>query len=70
MFGVIGGLILLVAVAVYSAVLIGKKTDERVLKLLNEDSVDTPIQVRFPEDVLRPRERADRAKVRVGKQSV
>lgn|GEM_PF-1480304 len=70
MYEVMGGLILLLGVAVYCAVVVGKRTDQRILRLLTENSVDAPMQVRFPDDVLRPKEPAARATVREGKQSV
>lgn len=68
MFEILGGLILLLVAAIYSAIVVGKKTDQRVMNLISEDSVDAPMQVRFPEDVLKQREAA-RARVRTGKQS-
>lgn len=70
MYEVMGGLILLLGVAVYCAVVVGKRTDQRILRLLTENSVDAPMQVRFPDDVLRPKEPAARATVREGKQPV
>lgn len=70
MFGVLGGLVLLLAVAIYSAVLIGKKTDQRITKLLIEEPDDGPMLVRFPEDVLRPSKRVTRVAARAGKQSI
>lgn len=56
MFEVIGALILLLVAAIYSAIVVGRRTDQRILNLIDEDSVETPMLVRYPEDVLRPRE--------------
>lgn len=53
MLEVMVALVLLLVLAIYCSIVVGKKTDDRVLSLLREDSVDVPIQVRFPEDVLR-----------------
>ena len=70
MFEVLGGLIVLLVVAIYSAVVVGKRTDQRIVKLLTEDREDVPMQVGFPEDVMRLKERPTRGTIRAGKQSV
>ncbi len=53
MVAIMAGLVGLVFVAIYSALVIGKKTDQRITRYLAEDREDSPMLVRFPEDVLR-----------------
>lgn len=56
MFAVMGSLLLLLIVAIYSALVVGKKTDQRIAKYLSDEDEDSTILVRFPEDVFRPKE--------------
>lgn len=51
MVPVMAGLVFLLVVAIYSALALGKKTDERITRYLSEDPVDGHIMVRFPDDV-------------------
>ncbi len=53
MLEVLGGLILLTVTAVYCAIVVGKRTDQCITRLLREDAVETPMLVRFPEEVFR-----------------
>lgn len=55
MLGIIGGLVALALAAVYCALILGKRTDQRIAKYLREEQVATPMTVRFPDDVLRAR---------------
>lgn len=47
------GLVGLAFVAIYSALVLGKKTDQRITRYLTEDDENSPMLVRFPDDVLR-----------------
>lgn len=53
MLAVAGGLFLLFMLAIYSAVAVGRKTDQRITGYIKEDSDDPPMTVRFPEEVFR-----------------
>lgn len=53
---VMGGLVFLLVVAIYSALALGKRTDERINGYLCEDSSDGSMRVRFPDDVFRARQ--------------
>lgn len=55
MLAIMLGLVALVGVAIYSALVIGKKTDQRITRYLAEDGDDSPMLVRFPDDVIRAR---------------
>jgi hypothetical protein len=55
MFAVMGGLVLLLVVAIYSALIVGKRTDQRIKGYINEESEPAPVTVRFPDDVFRSR---------------
>ncbi len=70
MLEILGGLIALLAISIYCAIVVGKRTDQRITNLLKEDAVETPMLVRFPDDVLRPDEERSRATARAGRQSV
>ena len=48
---VLGSLILLLVLAIYCALVLSKKTDERIRRYVSEDSADPPMTVRFPDDV-------------------
>jgi len=56
MIAVMAGLVFLLVVAIYSALVLGKKTDERITRYLSEDSVDGLVMVRFPDDVFRAKQ--------------
>ena len=53
MLGLILGLTSLALLTIYIAVILGKKTDERIARYMAEDGNDSPLLVRFPEDVFR-----------------
>ena len=50
MLAVMGGLVCLLVLAIYAALILGKKTDQRINRYISEDSDDPPMTVRFPED--------------------
>lgn len=50
---ILGGLVLLVVIAVYCALVLSKRTDDRVRRYVRDDSAGRPIMVRFPDEVLR-----------------
>ena len=47
------GLVGLAFVAIYSALVLGKKTDQRITRYLTEDDENSPMLGRFSDDVLR-----------------
>lgn len=49
---ILGGLMLLVVVAVYCALVISKRTDDRIRHYVREDSAGPHMTVRFPDEVL------------------
>lgn len=53
MFAVMGGLVLLLVLAIYSALIVGKRTDQRIQGYICEDSDAPAVTVRFPDDVFR-----------------
>ena len=53
MLAILVGLIALALVAIYSALVLGKKTDQRIERYKADDGEDAPMLVRFPEDVVR-----------------
>ena len=55
MIAVMAGLVFLLVVAIYSALALGKKTDERITRYLTDDPVDG-MMVRFPDDVFYARQ--------------
>lgn len=50
---ILGGLTLLVVVAVYCALVLSKRTDSRIRHYVREDAGGLPMTVRFPDEVLR-----------------
>jgi hypothetical protein len=52
MLAVMGGLVCLLVLAIYAALILGKRTDQRIRRYMSEDSDDSPMAVSFPEDVL------------------
>lgn len=55
MVAIMAGLVFMLVVAIYSALALGKKTDERITRYLTEDTADSNLRVRFPNDVFRAR---------------
>ena len=53
---VMGGLMLLLVLAIYCALVLSKKPDERIRHYVSEDSTESPMTVRFPDDVLRAKD--------------
>ena len=53
MLAVMGGLVCLLVLAIYAALILGKRTDQRIRRYMSEDSDDSPMTVSFPEDVFR-----------------
>jgi len=48
-----GVLVFLVVLAVYCALVVSKRTDERIRRYVSEDADGSPMTVRFPDEVLR-----------------
>ena len=55
MLAVTGGLVLLLVLAIYSALVVGSTTDQHITRYISEDSDDPPMTVEFPDDVFRPK---------------
>ena len=51
MLAVMGGLVCLLVLAIYAALILGKRTDQRIRRYMSEDSDDSAMTVSFPEDV-------------------
>ncbi|MHB9038549.1 MAG: hypothetical protein ACYC64_18000 [Armatimonadota bacterium] len=49
----LGGLLFLAGVSVYSALMISKRTDEMVTRFEEDDESPSPMVVRFPDSVFR-----------------
>lgn len=48
---IMGALVFLVVLAIYCALVLSKKTDERIRRYVSEDSADAPMTVKFPDEV-------------------
>jgi len=51
MYALVGIMVLLLGGAIYSALVLAKKTDETILKFGSEDAAERPLVVRFPDEV-------------------
>ncbi len=60
---VMGVLIFLVVLAVYCALVLSKKTDERIRHYVKEASQESPMTVRFPDEVLDSKKSAPTAPI-------
>jgi hypothetical protein len=50
----LGGLVLLTGISIYSALMLSKRTDEIVTCLEDEDETPLPLVVHFPDSVMHP----------------
>lgn len=69
MVAIMAGLVFLLVVAIYSALALGKRTDERISGYLCEDTVDGSMTVRFPDDVFRARQAAAKEQSRASRKT-
>lgn len=57
--GILGSLVALVGVSVYSALRLGKRTDEMVAIMEKDDDFEAPLMVSFPESVFKKKVREE-----------
>ena len=55
---IVGALVFLLVLAIYCALVLSKKTDDRIRHYVSEDSADPPMTVRFPDEVFRAKQPA------------
>ena len=60
LYAVVGGLTFLLGVAIYSALIIAKKTDETIVKYDSGESSRPPLVVKFPDEVFKPKTSAQK----------